>query len=193
MQDRDPFGDVSTTGFREGNILLVPLAKAPWLPADRCIKCGNPACRELTRKISLKHSGWTLLELLGPLASFLGAVAVGEEEIGIDIGLCPKHLRVRRAILLAAWLLFAAAIGAGIYYRIDPPVAGTELLIVLGLLVMSLMMACAASYYPVSIGREGRHLVKIKGAGDAWLRQFRDGWHHTLQKGAVAGEERQAS
>jgi hypothetical protein len=175
MQDHDPFGDVSTTGFREGNILFVPLAKAPWLPADRCIRCGNPACRELTRKISLKHPGWVLLELLGPLASFLGAVAAGEEEIEIGIGLCPKHLWVRRARLLTAWLLFAAAIGAAIYHRIDRPVAGTDLLIIFGLLVMSLVMACAAWYYPVSIGRQGSHLLKIKGAGDAWLRQFRDG------------------
>ena len=175
MQDHDPFGDVSTTGYREGKILFVPLAKAPWLPADRCIKCGHPACRELTRKISLRHPGWMLLELLGPLAVFLGAVALEKEEIEVGIGLCSKHLWVRRAMLLAAWLLFAAAIGAGIYYRIDPPVAETDLLIVLGLLVMSLVMACATSYYPVSIGRHGKYLVKIKGAGDAWLRQFRDG------------------
>jgi hypothetical protein len=175
MQDYDPFGDVSKMGFREGKILFVPLAKAPWLPADRCIKCGHPACRELTRKISLRHPGWMLLDLLGHLAAFLRAVAAGEEEIEIVIGLCAKHLRVRKAMLLAAWLLFAASIGAGIYCRMDPPVADTDLLIVFGLLFMSLVVACATSYYPVSIGRGGRHLVKIKGAGDAWLRQFRIG------------------
>ena len=175
MQDNDLFGDVSTTGFREGNVLFVRLAKAPWLPADYCIKCSNPACRELTRKISLRHPAWMLLELLGPLASIFGSVALGEEEIKIGIGLCSKHLLVRRTMQLVAWLLFAAAIGSGIYYRTDPSAAGTELLIVIGLLVMSLTMACAVSYYPVSISRYGKYFVKIKGAGEAWLSQFRDG------------------
>ena len=82
---------------------------------------------------------------------------------------------VRRLMQLAAWLLFAASIGTWIYSRMDPPVGEADLLIDFGLLVMSLVMACAVSYYPVSIGREGRHLVKIKGAGEAWLRQFRNG------------------
>ena len=85
MQDHDPFGDVSTTGFREGNILFVPLAKAPWLPADRCIKCGDPASRELSWRISLRNPGWMLIELLGPPAGFFGAVAIEEEEIEVAI------------------------------------------------------------------------------------------------------------
>ena len=97
---------------RDGKLLLV---RGNGAFPNRCIRCNEPGnSYRLTRTVSWHHPMLYLLILLGGIVYFI--VASGERKsVRIRYSLCPKHVRVRRAVLLVAWLEVLAGVGLMAY------------------------------------------------------------------------------
>jgi hypothetical protein len=104
---------VPAPAWRTGNTLV--LSKEAVLP-ERCVKCNVPTDRRFRRRMTWYP--WYLLILFiapyGPLI-LLVLYLVLRRTMRVDLGVCPRHLRLRRALIAAAFVTLLAAIYALVY------------------------------------------------------------------------------
>ena len=77
---------------------------------DRCIKCNEPAHGvRLKRKLTWHHPAIYLLILVAVLVYLIVSLIL-RKRATVEIGLCERHLAIRRRNMLITWLLFLLAV-----------------------------------------------------------------------------------
>ena len=85
----------------EKKLVIVHGAALP----DRCVKCNAPAGGfRLRRRLTWLHPAYLLLLFTGVLL-YAVAAAVASKTAEVDIGLCPKHRRLRWQTIAGGWTL----------------------------------------------------------------------------------------
>jgi hypothetical protein len=99
--------------WRDG--ALIACSTNAVLPSHCCAKCGRPADGKPLRKRFTWHPGaYYLLILIGVLIYLIVALIVSKKAT-VVIPLCSQHRKRRSTMILTAWLLLAAGIGAMFY------------------------------------------------------------------------------
>jgi hypothetical protein len=168
----NPYAGASAGIIRQGNLLIVPQNSAPYLPCDTCIKCGQPSKKILTRNLAWSHPALLLLILAWVLIYIIVALIV-QKKIRLRVGLCAQHAAVRSRRALTGWLLFLGAIAVWVYFANRAGHAPSFVYFLIPLMIVaSLVWAVLTSQYPISPKHISDFQAEIRGAGEAYLKQF---------------------
>ena len=158
--------------YRQGRLLVVPRADAPFFPCDSCVKCGQPAVTTLRRKLAWHHPAWYLLILVNLLVFVIVAVCVSKK-MTLTVGVCEKHRAGRKAWILASWFCLAAGIAFCFVFGSSDSRDSLYLIFLGGgCIVLSLVFACVVSYILVRPSRITESECTLRGAGEVFLQQF---------------------
>jgi hypothetical protein len=158
--------------YRRGKYLVVPRGSATYVPCDCCVKCGEPATKQLRRTLYWHHPVLYVL-LFAALLVYLLAAIVMRKQMELTVGLCDRHRAVRRRWILAAWLTFFMGAAAFILpptaqwpHSVDWLISGAALVF------LSLVIACFASNYIIRPRVITKKEGTFVGPGEGYLSQF---------------------
>jgi hypothetical protein len=99
--------------YRTGKILV--LSPGVVLP-DRCVKCNQPTDRRFRRSVTW-YPWYLFFALFVPPGGLILLVLylIFKKTMRVDLGVCPRHLKLRRTLIALAFLTLLGAIYALVY------------------------------------------------------------------------------
>jgi hypothetical protein len=96
--------------YRQAERLVIPCGCEHELPAEVCVKCGQPAVRQLQRTFAWHHPYLFVIIPFGVLVYVIVAIIVSRK-MKLRVGVCAGHLAACRTWLALSVVLFAAVAG----------------------------------------------------------------------------------
>lgn len=149
--------------FRSGRVLVHAAVDGEF--ADRCVRCDAPSTGDHLKRSLYWHAPWVYALLItGPLLYALVTVIVRKRGT-VHVGLCERHRRARRNVLMAAWLGSITAISSCNFVGDSAPgMIVVAFFAVIGLAAWGIIGGRVV--YPVKIDERWIHL---RGVCDAYL------------------------
>ena len=165
MMAGGPIGRASA--FRWGRrLVFFPTADL----GDSCLKCGGPAQGErLTKKLYWHNPALYLLILFPGLLIYAIVAMIVQKRVTVSMPLCAMHRTQRRNRTIVAWGAFLAGIGCFFAAGATSSMVGTFVLLGLGLVIASLVLAMMVSNSPLRPVHISDQRVEATGASPVYL------------------------